>query len=56
MTHTALLEKLEQDYPDSIDAIKDLNHDDRIAYIAKRELIGHIKLIFEGDTPKKKKG
>jgi len=45
--NSGLIEQLEKDYPDSIDAIKDLEHDDRIAYIAKRELIAHIKLILE---------
>lgn len=46
-TNSALLDELNKQYPDTIDAIKSLSHDERIAYIAKRELIAHIQLILE---------
>lgn len=49
-----LLDQLEEKYPDSIRMIKDLPHDERIAYIAKRELIEHIKLMIESDKKPKK--
>jgi len=46
-TINALVEELDEQYPDTINAIKDLDDKERIAYIAKRELIDHIKLINE---------
>ena len=48
-----LVQELEEKYPDSIAMIKDLSHDDRIAYIAKRELIEHIKLMITDKKDKK---
>lgn len=45
--YSELVETLDKEYPDTIDAIKGLSHDERISYIAKRELIAHIKLILE---------
>lgn len=43
----SLLEQLDKEYPDTIAALAGLSDKERDAYIAKRELIAHIKLIFE---------
>ncbi len=42
-----LINELEEEYPDSLLAVKDMKHDDRITYIAKLELIEYMKLKLE---------
>ncbi len=46
-TNNALLEKLEEEHPDNIAAIRGLSHDERIAYMAKIELIDYIRMLIE---------
>jgi len=48
-----LINELEEEYPDSLLAVKDMKHDDRIAYIAKLEMIEYMKLKLEMKEKKK---
>ncbi len=49
-----LITELESEYPDSMIATKDLNHDQRTAYMAKLELIEYMKLKLTQNEEKKK--
>ncbi len=49
-----LINELEEEYPDSLLVVKDFKHDDRIAYIAKLELIEYMKLKLEMNNKKDK--
>jgi hypothetical protein len=47
ITHSDLITKLEELYPDKATVLALLSLEDREKYLAKLELIEHIKLILE---------